>query len=50
MGNGASNTFGDNNDILNLVNSDGTICDTECRRNQQLTQLQTISNFHSRLT
>ena len=40
MGNGASNTFGDNNDILNLVNSDGTICDTECRRNQQLTQLQ----------
>lgn len=40
MGNSASNTFGDNNDILNLVNSDGTICDKECRRNQQLTQLQ----------
>lgn len=40
MGNGASNPFGDNNDILNLINSDGTLCDSECRRNQQLTQLQ----------
>jgi hypothetical protein len=44
MGNTTSNSLdsnnNDSNDNLNLINSDGTLCDSECRKNQQLTQLK----------
>lgn len=43
MGNSTSTSLSDNNDSsgnLNLINSDGTLCDSECRKNQQLSELQ----------
>jgi hypothetical protein len=43
MGNSTSTSLGDNNNSngnLNLINSDGTICNSECRNNQQLSELK----------
>lgn len=43
MGNSTSTSLADNNNSsgnLNLINSDGTICDSECRKNQQLSELK----------